>query len=49
MLFFGFSGEMKLEHEGKIIFTLPGGPPEMKSMFDAHISQNSSQKQLPRP
>jgi len=34
----GFSVGMKLKHRGKVIFTLPGVPSEMKSMFDAHIS-----------
>ena len=34
----GMSVGMKLLHMGKLIFTLPGVPPEMQGMFNEHIA-----------
>ena len=34
----GFSVGMKMAQKGKMIFTLPGVPVEMKGMFDEHIA-----------
>lgn len=34
----GMSVGMRLLHNGKLIFTLPGVPPEMQGMFDEHIA-----------
>jgi len=34
----GFSVGMMMRHMGKLVFTLPGVPPEMKGMFDVHIA-----------